>query len=199
VTDLAKLRIWDDPATRGALSWYLDVAENRQPAKFRIATTVATQLDPAASSEARSGQSSIGSRRSFLRGGRRSGRARRCRRRLGRACWSCVASLPTACSRTVTSARGTAALTGSRVPSSAPASSPPVPGSARISTTPVRSCSTAARRALARSSSPPATCAAPFARTGTSALTRITACAGSHYWGREIRKLGHEVRLSSLR
>jgi putative pyruvate formate lyase activating enzyme len=51
VTDLAKLRIWDDPATRGALSWYLDVAENRRPAKFRIATTVATQLDPAASSE----------------------------------------------------------------------------------------------------------------------------------------------------
>ena len=43
--DLAKLRIWDDPAIRGALSWYLDVAENRRPAKFRIAATVAVQLE----------------------------------------------------------------------------------------------------------------------------------------------------------
>ena len=43
--------IWHDPANRGALSWYLDVAENRRPAKFRIAATVATPLDPAASSE----------------------------------------------------------------------------------------------------------------------------------------------------
>jgi putative pyruvate formate lyase activating enzyme len=49
--DLAKLRVWDDPAIRGALSWYLDVAENRRPAKFRIAATVATQLDLTASSE----------------------------------------------------------------------------------------------------------------------------------------------------
>ena len=45
MSDLAKLRIWDAPAIRGALSWYLDVAENRRPAKFRIAATVATQLD----------------------------------------------------------------------------------------------------------------------------------------------------------
>jgi putative pyruvate formate lyase activating enzyme len=49
--DLAELRVWDDPAIRGALSWYLDVAENRRPAKFRIAATIATQLDPGASSE----------------------------------------------------------------------------------------------------------------------------------------------------
>ncbi len=49
--DLAKLKIWDDPAIGGALSWYLDVAENRRPAKFRIAATVATQLDPRACSE----------------------------------------------------------------------------------------------------------------------------------------------------
>src|SRR5215467_1305319 len=48
---LERLRIWDDSAIRGALSWYLDVAENRRPAKFRIAATVATQLDPATSSE----------------------------------------------------------------------------------------------------------------------------------------------------
>ena len=51
MSDLPQLRIWDDPAIRGALSWYLDVAENRRPAKFRIAATVATQLDPPASSE----------------------------------------------------------------------------------------------------------------------------------------------------
>ena len=51
MSDLAKLAIWDDPAIRGALSWYLDVAENRRPAKFRIAATVATPFDPAASSE----------------------------------------------------------------------------------------------------------------------------------------------------
>jgi hypothetical protein len=51
MSDLPKLRIWDEPAIRGALSWYLNVAENRRPAKFRIAATLATQLDPAASSE----------------------------------------------------------------------------------------------------------------------------------------------------
>ena len=51
MSDLTRLRIWEDPAIRGALSWYLEVAENRRPAKFRIAATVATQLDPAASSE----------------------------------------------------------------------------------------------------------------------------------------------------
>ena len=46
MSDLARLKIWDDPAVRGALSCYLDVAENRRPAKFRIAATVATGLDP---------------------------------------------------------------------------------------------------------------------------------------------------------
>ena len=49
--ELDRLRIWNDPAIRRALSWYLDVAENRRPAKFRIAATVATGLDPVASSE----------------------------------------------------------------------------------------------------------------------------------------------------
>src|SRR5215472_12930623 len=52
MSDLAKLKIWNDPAIRSALSWYLDVAENRRPAKFRIAATIATPLDLAASSEA---------------------------------------------------------------------------------------------------------------------------------------------------
>ena len=51
MSDLARLRIWDDPAIRGALAWYLDVAENHRPAKFRIAATVATDFDPAASAE----------------------------------------------------------------------------------------------------------------------------------------------------
>ena len=42
MSDLAHLKIWDDPAIRDSLSWYLDVAENRRPAKFRIAATLAT-------------------------------------------------------------------------------------------------------------------------------------------------------------
>jgi len=44
MSDLPRLRIWDDPAIRGALSWYLAVAENRRPAKFRIAATITTPL-----------------------------------------------------------------------------------------------------------------------------------------------------------
>ncbi|QRM36120.1 radical SAM protein [Microvirga sp. VF16] len=51
MSDLTKLTIWDDPAIRSALSWYLDVAENRRPAKFRIAATVATEFDPAEENE----------------------------------------------------------------------------------------------------------------------------------------------------
>ena len=51
MSDLARLRIWDDPAIHDALSWYFDVAENRRPAKFRIAATVAAGLDPASEGE----------------------------------------------------------------------------------------------------------------------------------------------------
>ena len=51
MSELSTLRVWEDPAIREALSWYLDVAENRRPAKFRIAATLATELDPAASGE----------------------------------------------------------------------------------------------------------------------------------------------------
>jgi putative pyruvate formate lyase activating enzyme len=47
MSDLANLKIWDDPAIRDALSWYLDVAENRRPAKFRIAATLSTELNRA--------------------------------------------------------------------------------------------------------------------------------------------------------
>jgi putative pyruvate formate lyase activating enzyme len=40
--NFAKLQVWRDSATARGLSWYLDVAENRKPAKFRIAATVPT-------------------------------------------------------------------------------------------------------------------------------------------------------------
>jgi hypothetical protein len=102
MSELDRLTIWQDPAIRNALSWYLDVAENRRPAKFRIAATIATQLEPAAASE------------------------------------------------------------------------DALSASARISITPARSCSIAARLARAQSSSPPATCAAPSAKTATSRPTRTT-------------------------
>jgi putative pyruvate formate lyase activating enzyme len=52
MSELGTLRVWKDPAILTALSWYLDVAENRRPAKFHIAATIATELDPAESSEA---------------------------------------------------------------------------------------------------------------------------------------------------
>jgi putative pyruvate formate lyase activating enzyme len=49
--DELDLMVWDFPAIRDGLAWYLEVAENRQPAKFRIAATVPTHLDPALASE----------------------------------------------------------------------------------------------------------------------------------------------------
>ena len=51
MSDLGTLRVWDDPAIWAALTWYLDVAENQRPAKFRIAATLATELDLRESSE----------------------------------------------------------------------------------------------------------------------------------------------------
>ena len=51
MSDLGSLSVWQDSAIRGALSWYLAVAENQHPAKFRIAATLATDIDPATSSE----------------------------------------------------------------------------------------------------------------------------------------------------
>jgi putative pyruvate formate lyase activating enzyme len=51
MSDLGTLRVWDDPAIWAALTWYLDVAENRRPAKFRIAATLATERDLLQSSE----------------------------------------------------------------------------------------------------------------------------------------------------
>ena len=43
--DFAELPVWRETATVRALSWYLDVAENRMPAKFRIAATIATAVN----------------------------------------------------------------------------------------------------------------------------------------------------------
>jgi putative pyruvate formate lyase activating enzyme len=51
MSQLDRLKIWEDPAIRDALAWYLAVAENRRPAKFRIAATVPMNFDPAAASE----------------------------------------------------------------------------------------------------------------------------------------------------
>ena len=42
MTPFGELWIWDDPALRDSLAWYLDVADNRRPAKFRIAATIPT-------------------------------------------------------------------------------------------------------------------------------------------------------------
>ncbi len=39
-----QLWVWDDPAIAESLGWYLDVAENRMPAKFRIARTIPVAL-----------------------------------------------------------------------------------------------------------------------------------------------------------
>jgi putative pyruvate formate lyase activating enzyme len=40
MTDFDRLFVWDDPALTAALQWYRDVAENRRPAKFRIAASL---------------------------------------------------------------------------------------------------------------------------------------------------------------
>ena len=45
MSPFGELWIWNDPALRDCLAWYLDVADNRWPAKFRIATTVPVSVD----------------------------------------------------------------------------------------------------------------------------------------------------------
>src|SRR5499427_2248779 len=49
---LDQLWVWNDPAIKDRLSWYLAVAENRKPAKFRIARTIPTSLSLTDASEA---------------------------------------------------------------------------------------------------------------------------------------------------
>jgi hypothetical protein len=51
MSDLARLRLWKDPPIRDGLSWYLAVADDLGPAKFRIVATVPTQLDLAGAGE----------------------------------------------------------------------------------------------------------------------------------------------------
>jgi putative pyruvate formate lyase activating enzyme len=48
---LDQLGIWHDPALAEGLAWYREVATNRRPAKFRIAATIPTALDPEHASE----------------------------------------------------------------------------------------------------------------------------------------------------
>ena len=48
---LDRLRIWEDSAIRNGLAWYREVAENRRPAKFRIAATIPIHVDPAKATE----------------------------------------------------------------------------------------------------------------------------------------------------
>ena len=45
MTPFGELWIWDDPALRDSLAWYLDVADNRRPAKFLIAATIPFSVD----------------------------------------------------------------------------------------------------------------------------------------------------------
>jgi putative pyruvate formate lyase activating enzyme len=40
MTSFDRLWVWRDPAVRQRLRWYLEVAENRKPAKFRIAAAI---------------------------------------------------------------------------------------------------------------------------------------------------------------
>ena len=108
MSDLGTLRVWDDPAISAALSWYLDVAENRRPAKFRIAATLATELDPAESSEEALWAELDRLTPIFPRalGDDPRRRAAAAGQRKGRACSSSAANSPTACSRTAISVLG---------------------------------------------------------------------------------------------
>ena len=44
--EFSQLQVWRDPGIAGALAWYRQVAENRMPAKFRIAATIPVVLAP---------------------------------------------------------------------------------------------------------------------------------------------------------
>jgi len=45
MSEFDQLWVWSDPAIASSLGWYREVAENRRPAKFRIARTLAVTLD----------------------------------------------------------------------------------------------------------------------------------------------------------
>ncbi len=52
MSSIADLSIWDDPQLADRLGWYRDVADDRQPAKFRIAASMALTLSQEALAEA---------------------------------------------------------------------------------------------------------------------------------------------------
>jgi len=145
---LDRLRIWDDPAIREALAWYLDVAENRRPAKFRIAATVGVNIDPPAATEDALWAELDRLTPSFL------------------ARWKAIragAALPK-------SADGPSLLeVGRELAYRMLAHCNFCPWDCRVS------CSIAARLGRGPSFLPPATCAAPSVRTATSARTGTTA------------------------
>ncbi len=45
MSSFGELWIWDDPALSDFLAWYVAVADNRRPAKFRIAAAIAAAVD----------------------------------------------------------------------------------------------------------------------------------------------------------
>ena len=175
MSDLAQLKIWDDPAIRDGLSWYLAVAENRRPAKFRIAATLPPSSIPhvqrgGALGRARPPDADISRKVAGDPGGRAiAGHADG--PSLLELCRELAYRMLAHCNFCPWNCR----VDRRRARSSAPANSPPLRGSARISITPAKSCFTAARKVRARSSSPPATCGVPSVRTATSAPTRTTA------------------------
>src|SRR5262245_19294630 len=112
MSGLTELSIWNDPALRDALSWYVAVAENRRPAKFRIAATVPTKLDLSADSEEALWIELERLTGIFLGRWQATATARRCRpTQWGRACSTSAVRSPGACSPTAISAPGTAAST----------------------------------------------------------------------------------------
>ena len=112
MSDLAKLRIWDDPAIFNALSWYLEVAENGAPPSFVLLRPSPPGSILRRKARMRSGPSLSASRRIFWRAGGRSAPARGCHRhRTDQASWSYVASSHTACLAIAISVHGIAAST----------------------------------------------------------------------------------------
>jgi putative pyruvate formate lyase activating enzyme len=52
MSEFEQLWVWSDPAIAASLGWYREVAENRRPAKFRIARTIPVTLSLEAAAEA---------------------------------------------------------------------------------------------------------------------------------------------------
>ncbi len=108
--EFSLLQVWRDPAIARSLSWYRDVAQNRRPAKFRIGATipVSGQLDAPEDvlwQELDRLTPIFLERWRALRAGEGQHRGAR---RTPEPARSLPASWPAACSRTATSAAGTA-------------------------------------------------------------------------------------------